>query len=73
MQVKFISFGSSKYSVVVDRVSGTYYILEKETDKSTKRYVNRSGYDFYCYLKREFKKSRKQFNNICQVELLGTL
>ena len=63
--LKYESFHSRHYEVIVDRLHGVHLIRNRSTDQTTLLATCSEGFEEYRQLKAAWRKSRQQFESLC--------
>jgi hypothetical protein len=63
--LKYESFQSRQYEIIVNGVYGYHFIRERFTGMTTLLFVCSEGYEEYRMLKAAWRKSRRIFDSLC--------
>ena len=56
---------SRRYEAAIDNITRTFIIIDKETNKTSLRFVCYEGFEEYKHLKRLWRTNRKAFDIAC--------
>ena len=65
LSLKYESFHSRRYEVVVNRLYGVHLVRHRPTNQTTLLATCSEGYEEYQQLKAAWRKSRRRFERLC--------